>query len=156
MFGGKVKDMFMSRITQEGASLDTALQGLGGKREITPRRDQAAEFQAPVRIEIIDHPVVASRPHLSRHHLPAVGVEDDSLANSRMAREERRGGRPHEEIDGDVIAQTHEVARWRETARDVVEERRREDYVAQATKLDEEDAARQRRTRRHSRGKRLY
>ena len=59
MFGGKVKDMFMGRITQEGASLDTALQGLGGKREITPRRDQAAEFQAPVRIEIIAPPVVA-------------------------------------------------------------------------------------------------
>jgi len=59
MLGRKVKDMLMGRITQESASLDTALQGLGSKREITPRRDQATHIQAPVGIEVIDHPIVA-------------------------------------------------------------------------------------------------
>ena len=59
MLGRKVKDMLMGRITQESASLGTALQGLGSKWEITPRGDQATHIQAPVGIEVIDHPIVA-------------------------------------------------------------------------------------------------
>ena len=59
MGGRKMEHMLMGRITQERPPLDAALQGLGGKRELTPRRDQAAHLQAPVRIEIIDHPVIA-------------------------------------------------------------------------------------------------
>jgi len=59
MLGCKVKDMLMGRITQESASLDTALQGLGSKREITPRCHQATDVQAPVGIEIVDHPILA-------------------------------------------------------------------------------------------------
>lgn len=59
MLGRKVQDMLMGRITQEGASLDPALQGLGSKGEITPRRDQATHVEAPVGIEVIDHPIVA-------------------------------------------------------------------------------------------------
>ena len=59
MLGRKVKDMLMGRITQESASLDPTLQGLGSKREITPRRDQATHVQAPVGIEVIDYPIVA-------------------------------------------------------------------------------------------------
>ena len=59
MFGRKVKDRLMGRIAQESTSLDPALQGLGSKRELTPRRDQATHVQAPVGIEVIDHPIVA-------------------------------------------------------------------------------------------------
>ena len=59
MLGRKVKDMLMGRITQESAALDTALQGLGSTREITPRCDQATHVQAPVGIEIVDHPIIA-------------------------------------------------------------------------------------------------
>jgi len=59
MPGCKVKDMRMGRITQEGASLNATLQRLGNKQEITPRCDQATYVQAPVGIEVIDHPIIA-------------------------------------------------------------------------------------------------
>ena len=111
MFGGKVKDMFMGRITQAGASLDTALQRLGGKRGITPRCDQAAEFQAPVRIEIIDHPVVALH---SGELLDDVGqMRGEVLTSARLAQipddltggDDKRGNQgPHAMPDVLVLA----------------------------------------------------
>ena len=54
-----MEHMLMGRITQERPALDAALQGLGGKRESTPRRYDAAHLQTPVRIEIIEDPIIA-------------------------------------------------------------------------------------------------
>jgi hypothetical protein len=50
--------MLMRRIAQERSPLHTSLECLGDKGEITPRCHEAADLQAPVRIEIIDHPVI--------------------------------------------------------------------------------------------------
>jgi len=58
MFGRKVKDMLMGRIAQEGASLAPALQGLGSKWQLTPRSNQATHVQAPMGIEVVDHPII--------------------------------------------------------------------------------------------------
>jgi len=47
------------RITQEGPPLGSAWPRLRGQRERTPPRDQATHVQAPGRLEMIDHPVIA-------------------------------------------------------------------------------------------------
>ena len=73
MLRRKVKDMLMGRITQESASLAPALQGLGSKRELTPCCDQATHIQAPVGIEIIDHPIVALHRGQLVHHVRQMG-----------------------------------------------------------------------------------
>jgi hypothetical protein len=59
MFRGKVKDMLMGRITQECAPLHASASRLGNRGQITPCGDQATDVQAPMRIEIIDHPIIA-------------------------------------------------------------------------------------------------
>src|SRR5262245_63620438 len=51
--------MLMGRIAQEGPSLPTSMQGLRHKGHVAPLRDQTADLEAPVGIEIIHHPVVA-------------------------------------------------------------------------------------------------
>jgi hypothetical protein len=51
MLGGKVQDMLMGRITQEGASLSPALQGLRNKWQRTPRRRrQTSKLQWVLRL----------------------------------------------------------------------------------------------------------
>src|SRR5205085_5155088 len=59
MGGRTMQDMPMGWLTQEGAPLRSTWQPLGVKRERTPCRDQAAHVHAPVRSEMIDHPVIA-------------------------------------------------------------------------------------------------
>jgi hypothetical protein len=59
MFRRKMEEMLMGWVTQEGPPLLPPVQGLGNKGEIAPRSHEAAHVQAPVRIEVIDHPVIA-------------------------------------------------------------------------------------------------
>src|SRR5262245_42593676 len=54
-----MKDMLMVRVTQESAPLSTALQHLGLKRALAPGSYQLAHLQAPVGIQIVQHPVIA-------------------------------------------------------------------------------------------------
>ena len=49
----------MGRITQEGTSLPTAMQGLRYAGHVAPMGDQTADLEAPVGIKIVYHPVVA-------------------------------------------------------------------------------------------------
>jgi hypothetical protein len=58
MFGRQMEDMGMGRITPECSPLSTTAQRLGDKGESAPRGDEAAHVQAPVRVEIVDHPIV--------------------------------------------------------------------------------------------------
>ena len=58
MFGCKMEDMLMGRITQERPPLHTSAQVLGHKGHGAPLGDQTADIEAPVGIEIIHHPVV--------------------------------------------------------------------------------------------------
>src|SRR5215510_7465497 len=51
--------MLMGWIAQEGTSLHTSVQGLRHKGHVAPLRNQTADLEAPVGIEIIHHPVVA-------------------------------------------------------------------------------------------------
>ena len=60
MFGRKVEHMLMARITQERPPLHTSTQGLSNKGHLAPLSDQTADIEAPVGIEIINYPVVAS------------------------------------------------------------------------------------------------
>src|SRR6266487_3105201 len=59
MLGREVEDMLMGRIAQERSSLHVAPQGLGEVRDVTPLGDAPADLEAPVGIEIVDHPIVA-------------------------------------------------------------------------------------------------
>ena len=58
MFGRKMEDMLMGRITQERPPLHTSAQVLGHQGHVAPLGDQTADIEAPVGIEIIHHPVV--------------------------------------------------------------------------------------------------
>ncbi len=58
MLGRKVKHMPMGRIAQERPALHTATQGLGEVRDVTPLGHEPADRQAPMGIEIVDHPIV--------------------------------------------------------------------------------------------------
>ncbi len=59
VFGGKVEDMLMGRIAQEGTPLHTALEVLHDKGDVAPLGDPPADREAPVGIEVIHHPIVA-------------------------------------------------------------------------------------------------
>ena len=74
MGGRKMEDMLMPGITQEGASLPAALQGLGSPGERAPRGDETADVQTPVGIEVIKDPVLTG-------HLWQLG--DDRLQMGR-------------------------------------------------------------------------
>src|SRR6266568_7889746 len=64
-----MEDMLMRGITQEGASLAAALQGLWRPWERAPRGDQTADVQTPVGIEVIEDPVRAGHLwQLGDHH----------------------------------------------------------------------------------------
>ena len=59
MLGREVEDMLMGRIAQERSSLHATVQGLGEVRDVTPLGDEPADLEAPVGLEMIDHPIVA-------------------------------------------------------------------------------------------------
>jgi hypothetical protein len=59
MFGGKVEDLLLGRITQQGTPLPPAVQGLHHQRPVAPLGHQPADREAPGRLELIHHPVVA-------------------------------------------------------------------------------------------------
>ena len=58
MFGRKMEHMLVHRITQERPPLGPLAQCLGNERHAAPLRDQAADVEAPVGIEVVHHPVV--------------------------------------------------------------------------------------------------
>jgi len=58
VFGREMPYMLMRRIAQERAPLPPSLESLGAEGELAPRGHDAADLQAPVRIEIVDHPVL--------------------------------------------------------------------------------------------------
>ena len=58
MFGREMQYMLMRRIAQERAPRPPSLESLGAAGESAPRGHDAADLQAPVRIEIVDHPVL--------------------------------------------------------------------------------------------------
>ncbi len=58
MFGGKVEPMRMRWIAQEGPPVYPPAQLLLDERDIAPRGNKAADVETPVRIEMIDHPIV--------------------------------------------------------------------------------------------------
>jgi hypothetical protein len=59
MLGRKVQDMLMGRIAEERTPLGASMQGLRDKGDRTPLGHETADLEAPVGIEIIDHPIVA-------------------------------------------------------------------------------------------------
>lgn len=58
MFGGKVEHMLMARIAQESPPLSTPAEVFGNTGHLAKLGDQTADIEAPVGIEIIQHPVV--------------------------------------------------------------------------------------------------
>ncbi len=50
--------MLMARIAQERPPLDTAAEVFGNKGHLAHMGDQAADIEAPVGVEIVNHPVV--------------------------------------------------------------------------------------------------
>ena len=58
MFGCKVEDMLMAWIAQECPALHPMAQVLGHTGHLAPLSHHTADVQAPVRVEIIHHPVV--------------------------------------------------------------------------------------------------
>ena len=73
MLGRKVEDMLMGRIAQERAALHAALQGLRAVWDVTPVGDEPAERNAPVGIEIINHPIIALHRRQLLHDVHEMG-----------------------------------------------------------------------------------
>jgi len=59
MLGRQMAHRLLCWVAQEGAALHASAQGLGVRGEIAPRGYEAAHLQAPVRSEMIDHPIIA-------------------------------------------------------------------------------------------------
>jgi len=59
MYGGKVEHMLMARIAQESPPLCPSMEVGGHKGHLAPLGDQTADVQAPVGVEVIQHPGVA-------------------------------------------------------------------------------------------------
>src|SRR5262249_7149739 len=59
MLGREVKDMLVRRVAQKRTPLPARLQLPRIKRNITECRDPLADFQAPVGIQVVHHPVKA-------------------------------------------------------------------------------------------------
>jgi hypothetical protein len=53
-----MKDMVVARVAQESPPLDTSTEVFGNKGHLAHLGDQAADIEAPVGVEVIDHPVV--------------------------------------------------------------------------------------------------
>ena len=60
--GGRVQALLLRRVTQEGPSLGATRQGRRSTRQLTPRRDQATDIQAPGRLEVIAPPIRTRPP----------------------------------------------------------------------------------------------
>ena len=73
MLGCEVEDMLMGRIAQERSSLHAAMQSLGDVWDVTPLSDEPADLEAPVGIEIIDHPIVALHRGQLLHNVGQMG-----------------------------------------------------------------------------------
>ncbi len=54
-----MEHMLVRGVTQERASLPTRTEGRLHERNSAPAGDQTADIEAPVRVQVIDHPVVA-------------------------------------------------------------------------------------------------
>src|SRR5215831_20844097 len=59
MFRCKVEHMLMARITQERPPLHSSAQVRGHTGHFAPLSNRTADIKAPVRVEIINYPVVA-------------------------------------------------------------------------------------------------
>lgn len=59
MLGRKMKHMRMPRVAQKSPPLLTSAQVLGQKGHPAPLGNHTADVQTPVRVEIINHPIVA-------------------------------------------------------------------------------------------------
>ena len=59
MLGRTMAPLRLCGVAQEGPPLPPAVQGLGAEGESAPRSHEAADVQAPGRLEVIDHPVLA-------------------------------------------------------------------------------------------------
>ena len=58
MFGRKVEDMLMARITQEGPPLHTAAESVDHQGYLAPLGNHTADIETPVGVEVIHYPVV--------------------------------------------------------------------------------------------------
>ena len=97
MLRGKVEDMRVGRITQERAALHAALQGLRALGDVAPLGDEPADLQAPVGIEIIDHPIIALHRGQLLHDVPQMGGPIHTGAGlpempHKLARRDDEGG----------------------------------------------------------------
>src|SRR5438105_15326490 len=65
--------MPMGRIAQERPALHPATQGLGEGRDVTPLGHELADRQAPLGMEIVDHPIVTLHRGEWLHDLRQMG-----------------------------------------------------------------------------------
>jgi hypothetical protein len=111
MLGRKVEDLLMGRIAQERTALHAALQGLGAVWDVTPVGDEPADRQAPVGLEMINHPIIALHRRQLLHDVHEMGSPIRPGAGLpkmpyELARRDDEGGqeRAHPMADGLVRA----------------------------------------------------
>ena len=97
MLGRKVKDMLMGRIAEERTPLGASMQGLRDKGDRTPLGHETADLEAPVGIEIIDHPIIALHRGQLLHDVPQMGGPIHTGAGlpempHKLARRDDEGG----------------------------------------------------------------
>lgn len=108
MRGREVEDMRVDRITQEGAALHAALQGLRAGGDVAPLGDEPADLKAPVGLEIIDHPILALPRRQLLHDVREMGGPirtGTRLAEipHQLARRDDEGGQQRAHTMADVL-----------------------------------------------------
>ncbi len=69
MFGDIVEHQVMSRVGQERAAFFPRAKLFGVERQAAAFRDQLAEVEAPVRVEVVEHPVESPLFGMSLDHV---------------------------------------------------------------------------------------
>ena len=94
---GEMEHMLVGRVRQKGSPLFSCLQDRRFERDVAQLSDDAADFQAPVGIEVIQHPVKALDLREPPGHVTQVcrkvhtGPGRSQVANEFTSRYDKRG-----------------------------------------------------------------
>ncbi len=95
MFGSEVKHVFVGRIGQKRTAIGSSLQRFRMKLEIAPAGNETANVQTPMRIQVVQHPVVSF--HFGKPGSTMIQMGREVLAGPRQAQGPRNLARRNSE-----------------------------------------------------------
>ena len=113
---GEMEHMLVGRVRQKGSPLFSCLQDRRFERDVAQLSDDAADFQAPVGIEVIQHPVKALDLREPPGHVTQVcrkvhtGPGRSQVANEFTSRYDQRGDQSACPISDVVLLTSLELA----------------------------------------------